>query len=108
MHRISTGYIGLVISLIISISSTLGKDSALITTVASFIMAVLSTFCATLLTFDKGPATYVGNHYFAAWAGFFISFAIFGGMLKEYLGVGAGKTADAAVIDPDNEKFDEA
>jgi hypothetical protein len=29
-------------------------------------------------------------------------------MVKEYLGVGAGKTADAVVIDPENEKFDEA
>jgi hypothetical protein len=39
------------------------------------------------MTFEDGPATYVGNHYFSAWAGFFLSFAIFGGVLKEFLGV---------------------
>ena len=59
-------------------------------------MAVLYTLCAGLLTFDNGPATYVGNHYFSAWAGFFISFAVFGSVLKEFLGVGGTTTAAAA------------
>ena len=85
----------------ISLSSSLGKDSALITTVSGFIMAVLYTLCAGLMTFDNGPATYVGNHYFSAWAGFFLSFAVFGGVLKEFLGVGTG-TAAAAVVSDDN------
>lgn len=64
-------------------------------------MAVLYTLCAGLMTFDNGPATYVGNHYFSAWAGFFLSFAVFGGVLKEFLGVGTG-TAAAAVVSDDN------
>ena len=59
-------------------------------------MAVLYTLCAGLLTFDNGPATYVGNHYFSAWAGFFISFALFGSVLKEFLGVGGGASPAAA------------
>lgn len=53
-------------------------------------MAVLYTLCAGLLTFEDGPATYVGNHYFSAWAGFFLSFMVFGSVLKEFLGVGGG------------------
>ena len=59
-------------------------------------MAVLYTLCAGLLTFDNGPATYVGNHYFSAWAGFFISFAVFGSVLKEFLGVGHNAAATQA------------
>ena len=38
----------------------------------------------------------MGNHYFSAWAGFFISFAVFGSVLKEFLGVGGGANASAA------------
>merc|ERR1719253_2324241 len=94
-YGLITGIIGLVISFLISLFSSLGKDSALITTVAGFIMAVLYTICAGLLTFENGPATYVGNHYFSAWAGFFVSFAVFGTVLKEFLGVGAGRAAEA-------------
>lgn len=92
----NTGIIGLVVAFLISLFSSLGRDSALITTIAGFIMAVLYTICAGLLTFDNGPATYVGNHYFSAWAGFFISFAVFGSVLKEFLGVGGGATSSAA------------
>ena len=92
----NTGIIGLVVAFLISLFSSLGRDSALITTIAGFIMAVLYTICAGLLTFDNGPATYVGNHYFSAWAGFFISFAVFGSVLKEFLGVGGGATSPAA------------
>ena len=51
-------------------------------------MAILYTLCAGLMTFENGPATYVGNQYFSAWAGFFLSFAVFGSVLKEFLGVG--------------------
>ena len=65
-------------------------------------MAILYTVCAGLLTFDNGPATYVGNHYFSAWAGFFLSFAIFGNVLKEFLGVGGG----AAQTTSDDEEKD--
>lgn len=92
-YGLITGIVGLVISFLISLCSSLGRDSALITTVAGFIMAVLCTICAGLLTFENGPATYVGNHYFGAWAGFFISFAVFGTVLKEFLGVGGGGAA---------------
>mmetsp|Transcript_41096 Transcript_41096/g.67446 ORF Transcript_41096/g.67446 Transcript_41096/m.67446 type:complete len:392 (-) Transcript_41096:239-1414(-) len=95
-YGLATGIVGLVVSFLISLFSSLGRDSALITTVAGFVMAVLYTLCAGLLTFDNGPATYVGNHYFSAWAGFFISFAVFGSVLKEFLGVGGGATASAA------------
>lgn len=91
-----TGIIGLVVAFLISLFSSLGRDSALITTVAGFVMAVLYTLCAGLLTFEDGPATYVGNHYFSAWAGFFISFAVFGSVLKEFLGVGGGAAPQAA------------
>lgn len=96
IYGLVTGIIGLVVSFLISLFSSLGKDSALITTVAGFVMAVLYTLCAGLLTFDNGPATYVGNHYFSAWAGFFISFAVFGSVLKEFLGVGGGADANSA------------
>jgi hypothetical protein len=47
------------------------------------------------MTFDNGPATYVGNHYFSAWAGFFLSFAVFGSVLKEFLGAGDAPAAAA-------------
>lgn len=82
-----TGIIGLIVSVIISLFSTIGKDSALVTTISSFLCAILYTICAGLLTFDKGPATYVGNQYLAAWSGFFLSFAIFGSVVKEFMGV---------------------
>lgn len=59
-------------------------------------MAVLYTLCAGLLTFEDGPATYVGNHYFSAWAGFFLSFMVFGSVLKEFLGVGGGGGSSGA------------
>lgn len=95
-YGLATGIVGLVVSFLISLFSSLGKDSALITTIAGFIMAVLYTLCAGLLTFDNGPATYVGNHYFSAWAGFFISFAVFGSVLKEFLGVGHNTAATQA------------
>lgn len=85
-----TGIIGLVLSVVISLFSTFGKDSALVTTVSSFLCAILYTICAGLLTFDKGPATYVGNQYLAAWSGFFLSFSIFGSVVKEFMGAGAG------------------
>lgn len=95
-YGLATGIVGLVVSFLISLFSSLGRDSALITTIAGFVMAVLYTLCAGLLTFDNGPATYVGNHYFSAWAGFFISFAVFGSVLKEFLGVGGAAAASEA------------
>lgn len=95
IYGLVTGCVGLVLSFLISLFSSLGRDSALITTIFGFIMAILYTVCAGLLTFDNGPATYVGNHYFSAWAGFFLSFAIFGNVLKEFLGVGTGGAAAA-------------
>ena len=42
------------------------------------------------MTFDKGPATYVGNQYLAAWSGFFLSFSIFGSVVKEFMGAAGG------------------
>ena len=92
----SPGIIGLVVSALISILSSCGKDSALVTTISGFVMAVLYTICAGLLTFENGPATFVGNQYFSAWAGFFLSFAVFGSVLREFLGVGGGANASAA------------
>ena len=85
-----TGIIGLVLSVVISLFSTFGKDSALVTTISSFLCAILYTICAGLLTFDKGPATYVGNQYLAAWSGFFLSFSIFGSVVKEFMGAAGG------------------
>jgi hypothetical protein len=105
-YGLVTGIVGLVISFLISLFSSLGKDSALITTASSFLMAVLYTVCAGLLTFENGPATYVGNHYFSAWAGFFISFIIFGSVLKEFLGVGSGVSASAAPSEGGNTESD--
>mmetsp|Transcript_29142 Transcript_29142/g.61338 ORF Transcript_29142/g.61338 Transcript_29142/m.61338 type:complete len:320 (+) Transcript_29142:145-1104(+) len=98
-YGLITGCIGLAISFFISLFSSLGKDSALITTASSFLMAALYTVCAGLLTFENGPATYVGNHYFSAWAGFFISFAVFGSVLKEFLGVGGQQTTTSSGVD---------
>ena len=38
--------------------------------------------------FDKNrPVTYVGNHNFGVWVGFFVSFLVFRTVLKEVLGV---------------------
>lgn len=99
IYGLITGCIGLALSFLISLFSSLGKDSALITTIFGFIMAILYTVCAGLLTFDNGPATYVGNHYFGAWAGFSLSFAIFGNVLKEFLGVGGGAAAQTTSED---------
>jgi len=104
-YGLATGITGLIVSFLISLFSSLGRDSALITTVAGAIMAILYTICAGLLTFDNGPATYVGNHYFSAWAGFFISFALFGNVLKEFLGIGGGMT-QAAEAHGDEEEMD--
>merc|ERR1712194_291626 len=101
-----TGIVGLVISFLIALFSSFGRDSALITTVAGFIMAVLYTICAGLVTFENGPATYVGNHYFSAWAGFFISFAVFGSVLKEFLGVGGGTEAAAGGAESSDQEMD--
>ncbi|KAL3768885.1 hypothetical protein ACHAWO_010599 [Cyclotella atomus] len=102
-YGLITGIVGLLISFLISTFSSFGKDSALITTASSFLMAVLYTICAGLLTFENGPATYVGNHYFSAWAGFFISFIIFGSVMKEFLGVGAAAPAAASSAESDVE-----
>lgn len=105
-YGLATGIVGLVVSFLISLFSSLGRDSALITTIAGFIMAVLYTICAGLVTFKNGPATYVGNHFFGAWAGFFISFSVFGTVLKEFLGVKGGAAtpsggADSADVEMD-------
>jgi F0F1-type ATP synthase assembly protein I len=102
-YGLITGIVGLLISFLISTFSSFGKDSALITTASSFLMAVLYTICAGLLTFENGPATYVGNHYFSAWAGFFISFIIFGSVMKEFLGVGAAPAAADSTAESDVE-----
>lgn len=95
-YGLVTGIVGLVVSFLISLASSLGKDSALLTTVAGFLLASLYTICAGLVTFENGPATYVGNHYFSAWAGFFVSFSVFGTVLKEFLGVGTPAGTGAA------------
>mmetsp|Transcript_5007 Transcript_5007/g.8622 ORF Transcript_5007/g.8622 Transcript_5007/m.8622 type:complete len:337 (+) Transcript_5007:98-1108(+) len=95
-YGLVTGIIGLIVSVIISLFSSFGKDSALVTTVSSFLCAILYTICAGLLTFDKGPATYVGNQYLAAWSGFFLSFAIFGSVVKEFMGVAGGPSSGAS------------
>lgn len=116
-YGLVTGIIGLILSVVISLFSTFGKDSALVTTISSFLCAILYTICAGLLTFDKGPATYVGNQYLAAWSGFFLSFAIFGSVVKEFMGVatttsggggsgsgsGAANSANDLEMDEENE-----
>ncbi len=94
IQNTTTGIIGLIVSVIISLFSTFGKDSALVTTISSFLCAILYTICAGLLTFDKGPATYVGNQYLAAWSGFFLSFMIFGSVVKEFMGVASAGSAN--------------
>ncbi len=66
-------------------------------------MAVLYTLCAGLLTFENGPATYVGNLYFSAWAGFYLSFIVFGSVLKEFLGVGGGAASSSAAASGQSE-----
>ncbi len=62
-------------------------------------MAVLYIVCVGVLTFYNGPATYAGNQYFSAWAGFFISFSVVGNLGKEFLGVGGKEEAAAARSD---------
>lgn len=86
-YGIITSIIGLVISAINSLVSSIGKDSTLVNAVSGFLMVVLYAVCAGLLTYGSGPATYVGNHFFSAWAGFFVSLGIFGGVVQDYLGM---------------------
>jgi hypothetical protein len=59
------------------------------------------------LTFDKGPATYVGNQYLAAWSGFFLSFAIFGSVVKEFMGVATAATSSSSAGNNANEEEEE-
>lgn len=105
-YGIITSIIGLVISAINSLVSSIGKDSTLVNAVSGFLMVVLYAVCAGLLTYGTGPATYVGNYFFSAWAGFFVSLGIFGGVVQDYLGMstitqqqqiqsGGGEDADA-------------
>lgn len=103
-YGLVTGIIGLVLSVVISLFSTFGKDSALVTTVSSFLCAILYTICAGLLTFDKGPATYVGNQYLAAWSGFFLSFSIFGSVVKEFMGAAGGGGSGGGGNDAEEEE----
>jgi hypothetical protein len=105
-YGLITGIIGLVVSFLISVFSSCGKDSALVTTISGFVMAVLYTLCAGLLTFENGPATYVGNLYFSAWAGFYLSFMVFGSVLKEFLGVGGGAASSSAAASGQSEGDD--
>ena len=56
-----------------------------------------------MLTFDKGPATYVGNQYLAAWSGFFLSFSIFGSVVKEFMGAAGGGGGGNDVEEEENE-----
>jgi hypothetical protein len=58
------------------------------------------------LTFDKGPATYVGNQYLAAWSGFFLSFSIFGSVVKEFMGVAGGGGGGNDVADEEENEMD--
>jgi hypothetical protein len=83
-----SGCIGLGVSFLVSLFSSYGNDSALINVIFGFIMSILYALCAWFVTFENGPATYVSNHYFSAWAGFFLSFAVFGSVLKEFSGTG--------------------
>ncbi|KAL3811504.1 hypothetical protein ACHAXA_000408 [Cyclostephanos tholiformis] len=106
MYGLVTGCIGLSVSFLVSLFSSLGKDSALITTIFGFIMAILYTLCAGLMTFENGPATYVGNQYLSAWAGFFLSFAVFGSVLKEFLGAGDTPAAAAGTNGPADVEMD--
>ena len=57
----------------------------------------------------------MGNQYLAAWSGFFLSFAIFGSVVKEFMGVatttsggggsgsGAANSANDLEMDEENE-----
>jgi len=103
-NKTKTGIIGLILSVIISLFSTVGKDSALVTSISSFLCSILYTICAGLLTFDKGPATYVGNQYLAAWSGFFLSFAIFGSVVKEFMGVASSSSNNANNVSAEEEE----
>ena len=38
----------------------------------------------------------MGNQYLAAWSGFFLSFAIFGSVVKEFMGVATTTTGNNA------------
>jgi len=45
----------------------------------------------------------VGNLYFSAWAGFLLSFMVFGSVLKEFLGVGGGAASSSAAASGQSE-----
>lgn len=38
----------------------------------------------------------MGNQYLAAWSGFFLSFMIFGSVVKEFMGVAGGPTSNTS------------
>ena len=49
----------------------------------------------------------MGNQYLAAWSGFFLSFAIFGSVVKEFMGVAGGPTSGGASANNDGEEDEE-
>jgi hypothetical protein len=79
-----TGCVGLAISFFMAIASFRGKDSVRATAVASFAMAVIYTVCAGLLCFEMDLTGYGNNLWFFTWAGFFMSYYLFGRALKEW------------------------
>lgn len=49
----------------------------------------------------------MGNQYLAAWSGFFLSFAIFGSVVKEFMGVATAATSSSSAGNNANEEEEE-
>ncbi len=46
----------------------------------------------------------MGNQYLAAWSGFFLSFMIFGSVVKEFMGVAGGASANVGSNNAEEEE----
>ncbi len=46
----------------------------------------------------------MGNQYLAAWSGFFLSFAIFGSVVKEFMGVASSSSNNANNVSAEEEE----
>ncbi len=46
----------------------------------------------------------MGNQYLAAWSGFFLSFMIFGSVVKEFMGVASGGGQGAGGVEEEEEE----
>lgn len=99
-YAISLGVLGIVITGIALVATPMGKMTPTIEIILSSLLFVLYVFGVGFLTFSEGPATTLGNLYFASWIGFIVSFILLAECFDETnairnLGGGGGTTTSA-------------